>query len=70
MDVVYNYVYVVSEYSFDKLVLGYYFCYKEDGILLNGIGVGNDMVFEWEMVWKFIVDFVVYWVKEYYIDGF
>ncbi len=70
MDVVYNHVYAVSEHSFDKLVPGYYFRYKEDGTLSNGTGVGNDTASERKMVRKFIVDSVAYWAKEYHIDGF
>ncbi|NPC93184.1 type I pullulanase [Bacillus sp. WMMC1349] len=70
MDVVYNHVYAVSEHSFDQLVPGYFFRYKEDGSLSNGTGVGNDTASERNMVRKFIVDSVTYWAKEYHIDGF
>lgn len=70
MDVVYNYMYNVVEFNFYKLVLGYYYCYNEDGIFVNGIGVGNDIVLERKMMRKFMIDFVIYWVKEYNLDGF
>lgn len=70
MDVVYNHMFSAFESNFHKLVPGYYYRYNEDGTLANGTGVGNDTASEHKMMRKFIVDSVVYWAKEYNIDGF
>ena len=70
MDVVFNHVYTVDDSNFNKLVPNYYFRYNEDGTLSNGTGVGNDTASEHKMMRKFIVDSVIYWAKEYHIDGF
>ncbi|MCI0765513.1 type I pullulanase [Bacillus sp. TL12] len=70
MDVVYNHMYNAAESNFHKLVPGYYYRYNEDGSLANGTGVGNDTASERKMMRKFIIDSVVYWAKEYNLDGF
>ena len=36
----------------------------------NGTGVGNDVASERKMVRKFIIDSVLFWLKEYQVDGF
>lgn len=64
MDVVYNHTYN-TDYCFNKIVPGYF--YRENS---NGSGCGNDVASERAMVRKLIVDSVVYWAKEYHIDGF
>ena len=64
MDVVYNHTYNTS-YCFNELVPDYF--YRPGA---NGSGCGNDVASERAMVSKFIVDSVVYWAKEYHIDGF
>lgn len=70
MDVVYNHVYDGYRVNFTKLVPGYYLRYKPDGSLSNGSGCGNDCATERVMMSRFIVDSVLYWAKEYHIDGF
>ena len=70
MDVVYNHVFSAEESSFQKIVPGYYFRYNEHGELANGTGVGNDVASERNMMQKFIIDSVTYWVEEYNMDGF
>ena len=70
MDVVYNHVYDAFRMNFMKLVPGYYFRYNEDGTLADGSACGNDTASERKMVRKYIVDSVVYWAKEYNLDGF
>ncbi len=69
MDVVYNHVYIHELSSFEKIVPGYYFRHDADGMPSNGTGVGNDIASERKMVRKFIVDSVLYWIREYKIDG-
>ncbi|WP_410513186.1 type I pullulanase [Paenibacillus sp. BR2-3] len=70
MDVVYNHVYDGYRVNFTKLVPGYYLRYKPDGRLSNGSGCGNDCATERVMMSRFIVNSVLYWAKEYHIDGF
>ncbi|MEH7442529.1 type I pullulanase [Bacillus sp. JJ1122] len=70
MDVVYNHVYIREDSSFEKIVPGYYFRHNEHGLPSNGTGVGNDFASERLMARKFIIDSVLYWLKEYKIDGF
>lgn len=64
MDVVYNHTYS-TDFSMSQLVPGYF--HRPNS---NGSGCGNDVATERLMVRKFIVDSVVYWAKEYHIDGF
>ncbi|WP_238650691.1 type I pullulanase [Paenibacillus piscarius] len=70
MDVVYNHVYDGFRVNFTKLVPGYYLRYKKDGQLSNGSGCGNDTASERKMMSRFIVESVLYWAREYHIDGF
>jgi len=70
LDVVYNHVYIREESSFEKIVPGYFFRHDEFGMPSNGTGVGNDFASERKMARKFIVDSVLFWVKEYDVDGF
>ncbi len=70
MDVVYNHVYNVETFPFDKLVPGYYYRYDENGVISNGSGCGNDLASERKMVRKFIVDSIKSWMTYYNIDGF
>jgi len=70
MDVVYNHMYDGYRANFAKLVPGYYFRTNKDGTLSDGSGCGNDLATERKMVRKFIVESVLYWAKEYRMDGF
>ncbi|MNO29299.1 Pullulanase [compost metagenome] len=70
MDVVYNHVYDGYIVNFTKLVPGYYLRYKEDGKFSNGAFCGNECASERAMMTKFIVDSILYWAREYHIDGF
>lgn len=70
MDVVYNHVYKHKEYSFSKIVPYYYYRYLPNGDFSNATGCGNDVASERRMVRKFIYDSVLFWQKEYKIDGF
>lgn len=69
MDVVYNHTYN-EEFCFNKMVPGYFYRMSEDGVLSNGSECGSDTASERCMVRKYIVDSVLYWAKEYHIDGF
>ena len=70
MDVVYNHTYNTEKSNFNKIVPGYYYRKTEDGDYSNGSACGNEVATERAMVRKFIADSVVYWAKEYHIDGF
>lgn len=69
MDVVYNHTMKTEESNFNKIVPNYY--YRKVGDKFSDASAcGNETASERLMVRKFIVDSVVYWAKEYHIDGF
>ncbi|KOA18281.1 pullulanase precursor [Clostridium homopropionicum DSM 5847] len=70
MDVVYNHMFHKDNNNFEKIFPGYYFRLNRDGSFSNGTGCTNDTASERVMMRKFIVDSVLYWAKEYHIDGF
>ena len=70
MDVVYNHTYQAQGSCFDRSVPGYYYRYNKDGSWSNGSGCSNDTASEHLMFRKFMIDSVLYWAKEYHIDGF
>jgi pullulanase len=70
MDVVYNHL---SEYEFGNLKeidKEYYFRLDEDGNFIAESYCGNDIKTERPMMRRLIVESVLYWMKEYHIDGF
>lgn len=69
MDVVYNHTYN-DEFCFNKVVPGYFHRMDRQGVKSNGSACGNDTASERSMVSKFIVDSVLYWAREYHLDGF
>ncbi|GHU96399.1 hypothetical protein FACS1894208_10920 [Clostridia bacterium] len=70
MDVVFNHTFETGTSNFDLIVPGYFYRIRPDGTYSNGSGCGNETASERAMVRKFIVDSVVYWAKEYHLDGF
>lgn len=70
MDVVYNHVSNAATSNFEQLVPGYYFRHKKDGSFSNASACGNETASELPMMRKFILESVLYWAKEYHIDGF
>ena len=70
MDVVYNHTFNIAESNFERTVPGYFYRQKEDGSLANGSGCGNETASERPMMRKFMIESVLYWAKEYHIDGF
>lgn len=70
MDVVFNHVYAYETSVFEKVVPNYYFRKNKNGTLCNGSGCGNDLASERPMVRKLIIDSLVYWMKEFGIDGY
>ena len=69
MDVVYNHMYR-SDNVLNRVVPLYYFRQNEDGSLSNGSGCGNEFASERPMARRYLIDSVLYWAKEYHIDGF
>ena len=70
MDVVYNHTYTFRENNLNKTCPYYFHRTEPDGTLCNGSGCGNDTACEREMMRRFIINSVLYWVNEYHIDGF
>lgn len=69
MDVVYNHTYSTDS-VFQNTVPNYYYRMNEDGTFSNGSGCSNDTASEHLMFRKYMIDSVIYWAKEYHIDGF
>lgn len=70
MDMVYNHTYRSHDSNLNLAVPGYYYRQDFNGNFSNGSGCGNELASERFMVRKLIVDSVIYWAKEYHIDGF
>lgn len=70
MDVVYNHTYNVADSWFHKTEPDYYHRLREDGTYSDGSACGNETASEHLMMRKYMIDSVVYWAKEYHIDGF
>ena len=70
MDVVYNHTGHTESSNFNKVVPGYYYRFNWDGTFSNASGCGNETASERPMVRKYIIDSVLFWAKEYHIDGF
>ena len=70
MDVVYNHTGITEASNFNQLVPGYYYRHNNDGSLSNATACGNETASEKAMMRKFILESVLYWVKEYHVDGF
>ncbi len=69
MDVVYNHTSNL-ETPFNQFAPGYYYRHNPDGTYSNATGCGNETASERPMMRKFMIASVLYWVKEYHIDGF
>ncbi len=69
MDVVYNHTYA-SDSWLERSAPGYYYRRWADGSLSSGSGCGNDIAAGRAMVDEYILNSVLYWAREYHIDGF
>jgi pullulanase/glycogen debranching enzyme len=70
MDVVYNHL---SEYEIGNLKeidKDYYFRLDDNGNYISQSGTGNDLKTERPMMRRMIIESILYWMKEYHIDGF
>jgi len=70
MDVVYNHVFDHKVFPFEKIIPGYGYRFDKQGIMTDSSGCGNDVASERRMVRKFIIDSVMFWAKEFKMDGF
>src|SRR5688572_22391596 len=70
MDVAYNHTMLTEDSYFNQLVPGYYYRQTPDGKFSNATACGNETASERPMMRKFMLESMLYWVKEYHIDGF
>jgi pullulanase len=70
MDVVYNHTALTNESNFNQLAPGYYYRQAKDGKFSNATACGNETASERYMMRKFMMESMLYWVKEYHVDGF
>jgi pullulanase len=70
LDVVYNHTYHGTDSHFNHIVPGYYYRQNTEGGFSNGSGCGNETASDRSMVRKMMIDSLVYWAKEYHVDGF
>ena len=69
MDVVYNHMYR-QENVLNDTVPYYFFRQNPDGTLSNGSGCGCEFCCERPMARRYMIDSILYWAREYHIDGF
>ena len=72
LDVVYNHTAETraTTYNFNAAAMDYYYRLNSDGTYSNGSGCGNEFRTEAPMARKFLLDSLLYWVREYKVDGF
>lgn len=70
LDVVYNHTSTTGDSNFDLTAPGYFYRFNENGTYSNGSGCGNETASEKEMMRAYMIESVLYWMKEYHIDGF
>ena len=80
MDVVYNHVFDLAQSNFQRVVPDYFFRWQDESkaeagksvgkIPANGSGCGNETASEMPMMRKYMVESVLYWMREYHVDGF
>ena len=69
MDVVYNHTYSLDSW-FQRTLPWYFYRAFSDGKVSDGSACGNDVASERAMCSKYILESVLYWAREYHIDGF
>ncbi|MDO4210895.1 MAG: type I pullulanase [Bacteroidales bacterium] len=70
LDVVYNHTMDIEGSNFHRTVPGYFFRQRSDGSWANGSGCGNETASDHEMMRRYMVESVKYWMTEYHVDGF
>lgn len=70
MDVVYNHTALSAESSFEQLAPNYFYRRTVEGAFSNASACGNETASERPMMRKFMLESLLFWVKEYKVDGF
>ncbi len=70
LDVVYNHTGIHEGSNFNLENPGYYYRHWEDGKVADASACGNETASDREMMRRFIKESVLYWAKEYHLDGF
>ena len=70
LDVVYNHTADIEHSNFQRTYPDYYYRKRADGGYSNGSGCGNETASEKPLMRAFITESIVYWAREYHIDGF
>ena len=70
LDVVYNHTNDTEHSVFNQFAPGYFYRKTASGQYSNGTGCGNETASEKPMMRKFMIESVLYWAKEYHLDGF
>lgn len=70
MDVVYNHTGETETSWFNLTVPKYYYRLDENGEFLDRTLCGNETASERAMFRKYMIDSLLYWAKEYHVDGF
>jgi pullulanase len=70
LDVVYNHTGRTEDANFNLEVPDYYYRQWEDGKYSDASACGNETASEKEMMRNFMIESVVYWTREYHLDGF
>ncbi|MDB5025123.1 MAG: pulA [Mucilaginibacter sp.] len=69
LDVVYNHTSGTSS-NFNQFAPGYFYRHTAKGAYSNATGCGNETASERAMMRKYMVESVLYWAREYHLDGF
>jgi pullulanase len=70
LDVVYNHTADIDHSNYTQFAPGYFYRHNADGSYSNATGCGNEFASEQPMARKFMIESVLYWVREYHVDGF
>lgn len=70
LDMVYNHTGTTDNSNFNLEVPGYYYRQRADGTLSDASACGNETASDRPMMRKFMLESLLFWVKEYHIDGF
>lgn len=70
LDVVYNHTFDIENSNFERTVPGYFYRQRPDGTYADASACGNETASEREVMRRYMVESVEYWMKEYHIDGF
>ncbi len=70
LDVVYNHTGKTENSNFNLEAPGYYYRQWDDGKWSDASACGNETASDRPMMRKFIIESILYWAKEYHLDGF